>query len=298
MKSFIFIFSFMLCYFVVNAQNDCTKQCQITAGRWYASQSAAGAWIPLATSEYPIESLFFGDFIGDSKTDVFVKDGNRWLVSQSGTGPWVQLATSGYNVTDLRFGDFVGDSKTDVFVKDGNRWLVSQSGTGPWVQLATSGYNVNDLRFGDFVGDSKTDVFVKDQNKWLISQSGTGPWVQLATSGYNINDLRFGDFIGNGKTDVFVKSTYVVKTGTLGNMVTGSGIACTSSPLRGIADPAISLLNVSARNAAIKDWETKSGKSFSTAVCVTISSPSIMTSSSSCPNCCVMVTVTGRSCTY
>ncbi len=170
---------------------------------WYVSENANNAWVRINTSCYKASELGYGDFIGDSRTDVFLVSQGKWLISDGGTGSWQVVNASGYPFESLRFGDFIGDGKTDVFTSQAGQWYVSESATGAWKKLASSGYPIEELAFGDFVGDSKTDVFTSQGGKWYVSNKGTGSWQTMASSGVPINKLRFGDFVGDNKTDVF-----------------------------------------------------------------------------------------------
>jgi uncharacterized membrane protein len=170
---------------------------------WIVSYEAEGGFSSLSASGYSIDSLRFGDFDGDGKTDVFVSNNGQWFVSYGGKSAWTSLAGASYSIDSLRFGDFDGDGKTDVFVSNNGQWYVSYGGTSNWAPLAGAGYSIDRLRFGDFDGDGKTDVFVSNNGQWFVSYGGTSNWAPLAGSSYSINNLRFGDFDGDGKTDVF-----------------------------------------------------------------------------------------------
>jgi len=186
---------------------------------WYASASGYGNWELLITSCYKASELGFGDFTGDSRTDLFLVSEGNWLISDGGVGPWEQINTSGYPFHQLRFGDFVGDEKTDVFTSQAGQWYVSESGTGSWQELTSSGYPLSQLAFGDFLGDEKTDVFTAQAGRWYVSESGIKSWKKMAASSIPVQDLRFGDFIGDGRTDVFSSQNNIwyVSSGAVGS---------------------------------------------------------------------------------
>ncbi len=54
---------------VYNPEDHKNKSCVYNA--WHVSESGTQSWSPLATSDYELENYRFGDFVGDSKTDVF-----------------------------------------------------------------------------------------------------------------------------------------------------------------------------------------------------------------------------------
>ena len=175
------------------------------AGRkaWYRYDPWYEGFYPLATSDFTLSSLAFGDFDGDDRADVFRTSGTKWYVSSGATSHWTELATQSYTLGSLAFGNFVGDGRTDVFRASGSRWYAYDVGAGAWVSLATSAFQLDQLAFGDFVGDSRTDVFRASGSRWYASDAGQSAWVPLATSRYRISDLAFGDFVGDSRTDVF-----------------------------------------------------------------------------------------------
>jgi hypothetical protein len=106
-------------------------------------------------------SLAFGDFLGDSKTDVFLATGSDWRIAESGQENWQIVNGSDYTLPYLKFGNFVGNAKTDVLRPDGTYWKVSESAQNNWQTINTSGYTVNQIKIGDFTGYfDKDEVFI------------------------------------------------------------------------------------------------------------------------------------------
>jgi len=65
-----------------------------------------------------LSSLAFGNFVGDSKTDVLRVSGGKWYVSDGGKSSWTlfaDFAHGSYALSALRFADFTGDGTDDVF---------------------------------------------------------------------------------------------------------------------------------------------------------------------------------------
>ncbi len=131
-------------------------------GKWLVKYNGTKEWQNLNGSNIPVKNLAFGDFNGDSKTDVFAAWDGKWRVSWSGSSGWQDLNVSGIPVGDLAFGDFNSDGKTDVFASWGGKWRVSWSGSSGWQDLNSSGIPVRDLAFGDFNGDGETDVISRE----------------------------------------------------------------------------------------------------------------------------------------
>ncbi len=187
--------------------------------QWQYSSGGTGAWQDLAFADGSLTTtaLQFGDFNGDTKTDVFatlfstVLNAYQWLYSPSGTDSFVTLNSTIFPPDRLALGDFNGDGKTDVFIAALNgatyQWSYSPGGSGILVSLAHADTDPALLRFGDFDGDGKTDVFAATQQadgstQWLYSSGGATSYTNLATTAVPYSELKFGDFDGDGKTDV------------------------------------------------------------------------------------------------
>jgi hypothetical protein len=170
---------------------------------WRVSWAGTSRWEEINQSHVLVDSLAFGDFTSDGKTDVFRATGTHWYISEGGVGRWRQINVSRARLPDLAFGDFTGDGKTDVFRADGTHWYLSEGGVGRWRQINVSHVRLPDLAFGDFTGDGKTDVFRATGTHWYISEGGVGTWKRINDSVHRLLDLAFGDFNSDGKTDVF-----------------------------------------------------------------------------------------------
>ncbi|HTP10709.1 MAG TPA: VCBS repeat-containing protein [Anaerolineae bacterium] len=184
--------------------------------QWQYSSGGAGAWQDLAfADDTPLQ---FGEFNGDTHTDVFANIYNnglnayQWLYSPGGTNSFVQLHSTATYVNRLALGDFNGDGVTDVFTASLQsdsfyHWGYFPGGSGSMVPLAYAATDPSLLRFGDFNGDGKTDVFAATQQadgstQWLYSSGGAASYTNLVTSTVPYAELQFGDFNGDGKTDV------------------------------------------------------------------------------------------------
>ena len=187
--------------------------------QWQYSSGGTGPWqdLAFASGSLPTTELQFGDFNGDTKTDVFatlfstVLSAYQWLYSPSGTDSFVTLNTTAIFPNRLALGDFDGDGKTDVFTATQSgatyQWSIFPGGNGGKVDVAFAATLPSLLRFGDFDGDARTDVFAATQQadgstQWLYSSGGAASFANLATTTVPYSELKFGDFDGDGKTDV------------------------------------------------------------------------------------------------
>lgn len=167
----------------------------------------------LHTTGYYIDELFFGEFTGDAKTDMFLADGSEWLVSSGCAGAWSSVANSAYQRPDISIGRYNNDNQTDVFFGDGTEFLVSNSGVpyfSTWNTIATSSHIAQELYTeGDFDGDGHSDVFLPILGEWHVAFNPNGStlssWAVIATSSYPLSQLHFGDINRDNKTDVIVQ---------------------------------------------------------------------------------------------
>jgi photosystem II stability/assembly factor-like uncharacterized protein len=183
--------------------NDRRADIFTTNTRWVYSDDGRSSWINLADSTAPLDTLRFGDFNGDGRTDVFTVSGTEWRYSDAGQSSWIHLLNSTVPFANLRFGDFNGDGRTDVFTVSGTQWNYSSAGQTSWINLVNSTVPFANLRFGDFNGDGRTDVFTVSGTQWMYSSAGQSSWTNLANSTVPFANLRFGDFNGDGRTDIF-----------------------------------------------------------------------------------------------
>ncbi len=187
--------------------------------QWQYSSGGAAPWKDLAyaTSLLPTSQLQFGDFNGDSKTDVFADlysstlTAYQMMYSPGGSGNFADLGTFSFYPERLALGDFDGDGVADVFVANksanGYQWAYYPGGTGSPIDLAYAGTDPSLLRFGDFNGDGLTDVFAAAQQadgstQWLYSSGGAASYANLAATTVPYSELQFGDFDGDGVTGV------------------------------------------------------------------------------------------------
>lgn len=210
---------------LVSLQECAVSEClSPVAFSWEANNSFNFQLMAQQTSPSYSDNIYFGDFNGDGKTDLFVtSQGGTWAgwkmflstgndFVQSATGSWPSYGENFY------FGDFNGDGKTDFLVtaKDSSSGWVGwkaflstgsgfvESANGSWPSYGENFY------LGDFNGDGKTDLLVTSKDgawvgwKALLStgngftQSATGSWPSYGENFY------LGDFNGDGKTDFMV----------------------------------------------------------------------------------------------
>jgi FG-GAP-like repeat len=141
-----------------------------------------------------IASMAVGDFVGDTRSDIFFADGSTWWISDGGSQGFVPSATSSFLVKDLRFGDFDGDGKADVFGVVSGTWSYSKSGSGSWssgvLQANAPISDISQLVVADFDGNGIADVATNRcgfpaECGWRISYGGTQGWMDVS-QGYSL----------------------------------------------------------------------------------------------------------------
>jgi len=171
-----------------------------------------------------------GDFSGDGKPDVLVRDGDGRLLMYrgNGAGGWatghgqqVGVGWGGFTAL-LAPGDFSGDGHPDVLgrASDGRLLLYRGDGDGGW--LNNSGESVGTswgpfpavIAGGDFSGDGHADVLAvgTDGRLLLYRGSGRGGWATgkaepVGTGWGGFTALASGgDFSGDGKPDILART--------------------------------------------------------------------------------------------
>jgi hypothetical protein len=122
-------------------------------------------------SDPGVVSYVIGDFVGDTRADVFFADGQTWWVSDGGTEPFVVYATSSFKRSDIVFGDFDGSAKMEVIGVVDNQWMfVPALSAHAWTPLRPKLNNTMKGAFAaDFNGDGATDIAFTIGAAWEIS---------------------------------------------------------------------------------------------------------------------------------
>ena len=152
-----------------------------------------------------IDELFIGDFIGDSKDDVFWGNGADFLISEDGSEQWDDVFPASLSVDDLGFGNFVGNDKTDILWFIGTDWIILDvNNMMPTLINMTGPTSVDNLLYGNFVGSptSKDDILWTTGTQWRVYDIETDTWTLYYTSSLLASDLKCADIDGNGYTDI------------------------------------------------------------------------------------------------
>jgi hypothetical protein len=210
--------------------------------------NGAGGWAPpvpraIGTGWGGFNALLApGDFSGDGKPDVLVRnaDGQLLLYRGNGTGTWAsrvaQTVGSGWGgyTALLSAGDFSGDGFPDVLARDagGALFMYRGDGDGGWLtgkaEQIGGGWQAFSaiIPAGDFSGDGKPDLLAvhPDGTLYLYRGNGAGGWVLGSGEPVGAGWAAFtalasgGDRSGDGKPDVLARRP----DGTL-NLYRGNG---------------------------------------------------------------------------
>jgi FG-GAP-like repeat/Tachylectin len=170
-----------------------------------------------------------GDFSGDGKPDILVRDGDGRLLMYrgNGAGGWAagarQTVGSGWGgfTALVAPGDFSGDGKPDLLARDsaGALLLYRGDGDGGWLtgtaEKIGSGWGpfTAILGGGDFSGDGKPDVLAVNPEGALLLYRGDGAGGWVSGQGEPVGSgwggftalAAGGDFSGDGKPDILAR---------------------------------------------------------------------------------------------
>ncbi len=202
------------------------------SGLWrirYAT-STRGQFGSETTYAWPISAgtIITGDFDGDGKDDIGVKDNSgNWRIryATSTRGQFGNETNYGWPPAPgvpVVTGDFDGDGKDDIGVKETatNNWFFRYATStrgqfgGQASQTSISwAINAGTVLSGDFNGDGRDDIGVKESasDNWLFryATSTRGNFQAQTSTSWAINagTVFTGDFDGNGTDDIGVKET-------------------------------------------------------------------------------------------
>jgi hypothetical protein len=148
------------------------------------SKAARQGFLPLADLPVPIGDVRFGDFDGDSRTDMFYTARGQWNVWYAKTREWTKTQTSSKPISELLFGEFDDVTGTDVVGVNRSGWEFSSASTDGWKPLNTRlTRSFKNAVAANFDGLGKTDIAVDEGNAWRYSAGGRGALVGLLPSG-------------------------------------------------------------------------------------------------------------------
>ncbi len=169
----------------------------------------------LLESDLDPDKLRFGDFDGNSKTDVFseqVQGGTlMWVISSGGSSALRAIGPAQYYLDRLSFGDFDNDFKTDVFAaveypNGVSSWQYWSAGVGQPTILR----NVTEPAplIGNFDDNSALDLFTMRCSSKPYFPTHIDSWQSVFAAGVTYDWApALGDYNGDGKTDLAWTST-------------------------------------------------------------------------------------------
>ena len=178
-----------------------------------------------------------GDFNGDGKTDVLLRDSNGtisdWLIGTPdetivdvpnapflSSNAFAANPGPGWDVAGI--GDFNADGRSDVLLRNVNgtitEWLGQANGSFTWNAPATYGLETSwqVAATGDFDGDGHSDLLLRNIDgtvtEWLGQANGTFSWNAAATYPLDLawNPTGVGDFNGDGRSDLLLRNGNII----------------------------------------------------------------------------------------
>jgi hypothetical protein len=181
-----------------------------------------------AITSWTSRALRTGDFNGDGKSDILLRDDTSSGASQgviddylsNSGGNWTDNWSNATGGADLTWkiaavGDFNGDGRADIL------WQKDGGGTSDWLGTPTGGFTDNGgvaylnvgpswnvVGVGDFNGDGRADILWRN-NDGIISDwlaQGDGSFVDnganSAASVPSWHPIQVADFNGDGRADI------------------------------------------------------------------------------------------------
>jgi hypothetical protein len=181
----------------------------------YVDSGRAAPLTPVTTSPVPIKDLRFGDFDGDSRTDIFYTLGGQWNVWYGRTRTWTPTQTSSQPISGLLFGEFDDVHGTDVAAVTAHDWSYSSASTQSWARLNRRvADSFATAVAADFDGNGRTDITFGDAETWRISLDGSAPLTLLRDGSvmepYALKGMQIGRFDGGTRAGAIGFQTWSV----------------------------------------------------------------------------------------
>lgn len=181
-----------------------------------------------------------GDFDGDGKADILLRDSNgnlgMWKMNGNTIVAGFSIGSPGGSYNVAAVADFNGDSRADILLRDANGtigvWFMNGATIAAGALVGSPGGSYSVAGAADFNGDLKADLLLRDQSgnlgMWLMNGAviASGGFVGSPGGSYSVAGV--GDFSGDGKADILLRDA----TGTLG-MWMMNGFAISSGALVG-----------------------------------------------------------------
>ena len=184
-------------------------------GAWVTDNSGKVAgWATVGEFDASTEILGLGDFNGDGKTDLLLRNTNGAVGCHltDGTG-WNYFGSLGNEWTVCAVGDLNGDGRDDVVLKHdagfAGSWLTQADCTMAWADLDTLPDGFSIVGCGDFNGDGTSDVLLKNGNyygAWIVQNGNAKSWMGLGDLG-SVTVEQIADFDADGKDDLRIRTT-------------------------------------------------------------------------------------------
>ena len=217
---------------VLNTEGEITPR--VNNGTYFAGQDVISSGWKYFLGHEGQGRLYFADWDGDGRKDLFVHQVNGDLSPRVNTGSGFSnqgVKSSGWDYFlghegqgRLYFADWDGDGRDDMFVHQVNGDLSVRRNTGnafSGADVVSSGWQTylghgsqGRLSFADFNGDGRDDLFVQKPDGDVEVRTNTGSYFAdqgVKSSGWQAylghegqGHLSFADFNGDGKDDMFV----------------------------------------------------------------------------------------------
>ena len=184
-------------------------------GAWVTDESGLVAgWETVGAFDADTQVLGLGDFDGDGRTDLLLRNVNGAVGCHltDGTG-WHYFQSLGDEWQISAVGDLNGDGRDDVVLKHdagfAGSWLTQSDCTMTWADLDTLPETFAIVGCGDFNGDGTDDVLLRNggyYGAWLVEDGRAAGWMGLGDLG-SVAVEQIADFDGDGIDDLRIRTT-------------------------------------------------------------------------------------------
>ena len=191
------------------------KSADNVVGAWQTDATGkVSGWTDVGSFDADTQVLGLGDFNGDGKTDLLLRNVNGAVgcYLTAGSTGWNYFQSLGDEWSIVGVGDLNGDGRDDVVLKHdagfAGSWLTQADCTMAWADLDTlpSGYSI--VGCGDFNGDGTDDVLLKNGSyygAWIVENGNAKSWMGLGDLG-GVTVEQIADFDADGVDDLRIRT--------------------------------------------------------------------------------------------
>lgn len=176
-------------------------------------------WNLIMSTGFPLNSMRFGFYDNDNKTDIIRQGGNN-LYFNSGITSGLNLQwTLQANLSEFQDADLDGNGVTDLFVSDAIVWKAHYNLSSSLPIITTSTTPVSNLKVGRFDANATSDILIVNGFSFKYSAGGNTNSILLQLSSFTSSELMVADIDGDNISDIIHKTLKKVSLGGNTNFI-------------------------------------------------------------------------------